>query len=218
MEGRERAELKDRILQTIMEQTFFPEGNYYQSWITEHRLLNYFKGILQNDEIPLIIREIQEFNENLVYTNEDTLKTRNEYKVKIHTQKFLNIGGFVNQYESELEAETTRRLLEAEERDALTITRGNERRKYILLKWQTKVFWPVFVLGLVGGVYSLFQIYYSFNAGEKDAELINRIEQLETNQKKLEKGFEIEVKDLKDKLYKADMMISIYESDSLKTN
>lgn len=192
MEERKQAELKDRILKYLME-----NENTETSII-----LNHIPKI-NTDVFEEIISELVDLN--LIET---VARTKSGHRIKITYKgsKLLYKGGFMEQYESEDEAENTRRILELEEQG-----RTRKRDEHLelnteLTKQELKTHWiPIFIsiIGLGIAIASYFRPYKV----ETDVDILKRIEKLETNQKQFKKAND----SLKNELYKAELVIRVYE-------
>jgi hypothetical protein len=205
MEGRERAELKNKILQYLVDDSghSFPVSTLYKNLGESCKSQLQFKDLL--DEMKSTGINYFDVHNHSVYES---------YCFNDSTKDFLDEGGFVNQYESELDAENERLKLEAEERTAMDVARNKDKMQLRLSKWQLYTFWPVFIFGLFGGLYSLYQIFNKPHENKTDTKLYNRVEQLETNQEELENGLKKQNDSLKNELHKAEMLLGIYESEN----
>jgi hypothetical protein len=81
-----------------------------------------------------------------------------------HTKKFKEHGGFEKIYQDELT-----RIEKKEEIDSLSIKKLKWDTK--LLKWKVKTFWPVFVFGLLGFIFGLYNFITQIVDSRKTKEL-----------------------------------------------
>tara|TARA_A100000171_G_scaffold50582_2_gene62383 strand:+ start:232 stop:831 length:600 start_codon:yes stop_codon:yes gene_type:complete len=91
---------------------------------------------------------------NFFVEGSTTYLEKNEF-----TQEFLDEGGF-NKASKIAAANAAATVLELQdEKLAKKVTRDKDREHLTLLRWQKIIFWPVFIFGLIGGLYSSVKIY-----------------------------------------------------------
>ena len=88
----------------------------------------------------------------------------NSIEKNAHTKKFKEHGGFAKIYQDELN-----RLEKEEERENLSMIKLKWDTK--LSKWQVKTFWPVFVFGLIGFIFGVFNFVDNLNKTKSIEEL-----------------------------------------------
>lgn len=81
-----------------------------------------------------------------------------------HTKKFKEHGGFAKIYQDELT-----RLEKEEERENLSLKKLKWDTK--LSKWQVKTFWTVFIFGLIGFIFGVFNFVDNLNKTKSIEEL-----------------------------------------------
>lgn len=180
------AEIKDDILQFLM--------NDISAWTVDTLYTKLQNPTPTVAHFEKIIKEmISDGGQYFNYTEgEELYLGQNDF-----TKEFLNNGGFTkaSKIAAALTAATAIEL--KDEREAKRVTREKDREQLTIVKWQKNTFWIVFVLGLVGGVYSLYKISQAiFNPpnnvtqeqlNPKIDSIQNRLETLENGLKQLER-------------------------------
>lgn len=203
MEGKELAELKDEILRLIVDK---------EHGADHHWLLHQFniEGLTTQYLID-VLKEIESFRGTGKLITLTIGQTHHIQRTP-HTKSFLEKEGFVKEWE--LQRETAKRMnhnalrgQRIEELQEINLQLANRLNRQ---KLKTHVI-PI-VISLAALAWAIFKPYNNVSQQEYN----KRIEQLEYNQKQLEKGLQLENKELQEKLHKADMWIRILEEkDSL---
>jgi len=131
----------DRILDFISNEE--NKGNNFQSYdIKKHLFSN-----LNEDQVENMIREIIESKPKVI----TTLQSEPRVIVECNglTRPFLKKGGFQAIFDNDFAKEVRKNEIEDLEFEKSSLD-------LILKKWQKKVFWPVFLIALLGGGYSAF--------------------------------------------------------------
>lgn len=180
------AEIKDDILQFLM--------NDISAWTVDTLYTKLQNPTPTVAHFEKIIKEmISDGGQYFNYTEgEELYLGQNDF-----TKEFLNNGGFTkaSKIAAALTAATAIEL--KDEREAKRVTREKDREQLTIVKWQKNTFWIVFVLGLVGGVYSLYKISQAIftppnnvtqeQLNPKIDSIQNRLETLENGLKQLER-------------------------------
>ncbi|MDO6602003.1 hypothetical protein [Arenibacter palladensis] len=180
------AEIKDDILQFLV--------NNISAWTVDTLYTKLQNPTPTVAHFEKIVKEmISDGGQYFNYTEGEELYLRqNDF-----TQEFLNNGGFTKASKIAA-ANTAATVIELqEEKEAKRVTREKDREQLTIVKWQKNTFWIVFVLGLVGGVYSLYKISQAIfipsnNVTEEQLNpkidsIQNRLERLEKDLKQVDR-------------------------------
>ncbi|QCW98708.1 hypothetical protein FGM00_00680 [Aggregatimonas sangjinii] len=127
------------------------------------------------------------------------------------TKDLIDAGGFVNMYESDLEADVEAERLARQEQRKSKLQEENLALSNELNRQRLKTHWipiAVSVISLCLAAYSLFTPSTDVTQDE--------LQKVRDEVERLRMDFKKENDDLKERLYEAEMMIAVYESDSLR--
>ncbi|WP_424002495.1 hypothetical protein [Maribacter sp. IgM3_T14_3] len=162
MEGRERAELKNRILEFLLadpHHSFTVDNLWKQLDKPAKNLLN-FKAI--TDEM------LDTGSRYFLYIKNDPFSSFGKNEL---TQDFLNDGGFIPAYEKGAELlkinDAKRLRLEDDSHNQYTINKWKAK----MAPWQYYTFWPLFVIAILSTAFSL---YKSFNSNDQKMESVEK--------------------------------------------
>jgi hypothetical protein len=209
MEVKEKAHLKDKILKILSDQ----KSGADTFWL----FFQFDKDYLTMDYLKKILVEISESSQDvlLVTKNEGLFPNIGKYyqlEPTPNTQNFLNSGGFVAEYEKHFEA--SEKLNESVNQDI--IIKELTKKNLILANELSENNIKYYKLPLIISGLSLFTaIFLPFlsKAFESDnnKELINRVDLIQKELKEVKNSFKSENDSLKSELYKAEMLISVFE-------
>lgn len=149
MDEFEEAQIKDRLIRILLNDL----DNVYGVVPLYNELLHPNYSV---QHLRRLIDEIIAYDNHLISLR----RTRPDYAIMglATSREFLDNGGFVALYEEE-QANARRETLEREQRENdLAIQRRKDRNQGTLAQWKIYTFWPVFILGIFGGGYSIYQI------------------------------------------------------------
>ncbi|MBO6590188.1 MAG: hypothetical protein JJ885_12935 [Muricauda sp.] len=150
MDGLEKAELKDRIIKLIQEQS----TNRFGTNALDRELGSPTKSTAH------LIMVIEEMIKEAPFVFDYSGSRNMGYTINCNdfTQDFLDNDGFVKRFD-EREEIRQGQLIEQEEVDKdLKNQRVKNKWQAKLAKWQVYTFWPLFLLGVFGGGYSIYQV------------------------------------------------------------
>jgi hypothetical protein len=158
-----------------------------------------FGRALNFPTIARLVKEIKCHNEEVV-TQLDAIYIESNSK----TQGFIDSGGFVALYEKEVEA-----ALKSSKIEELTET--ELKQKIRNNRWSL----PLSITGIVIALGTLvWSIYSSYN-NVTEEQLNPKINSIQSRLQQLENGLQKERDSLKEELYKAEIIIAIYEKDNI---
>ena len=205
MEGRERAELKNRVLRFLLknDRDYRPKA-IYRSLNSPVKFLEHFIELLEE-----MCQEASKYFDCDVRDDGSIwVLKQNEF-----TLEFLEAGGFINQYESDLEAvQEMNRLAVQEER-----FKGLEEKNLLLgnrlAEQKLKTHWIPITISLIGlGV--AIASYFRPSDNVTREELNQELQKVQDTIQQLKTDFKNENEELKERVYEAEMLIAVYE-DSL---
>lgn len=203
MEGRELAKLMDRILDEVLIKDYESEKLFKTLGepVASHE--HFLEVIDKMDAISPKSFEVREIA---------TLDKRYLFSTTAFAQDFKENGGFIAEYDKETESARKMNLASLRASKIEEMSERELEQKIRNNKWAIPISIASILIATCGLLWSIFKP----SDNNLTNELQKKIERLEYNQQQLEKGLENENKALKEKLYEAEMMIDIYESDSLK--
>ncbi|HDZ15513.1 hypothetical protein LCGC14_1191590 [marine sediment metagenome] len=204
MTKQEIAKAKDSILKFMLDNTkinraVFANDSYYDQRDFWSKL---FDRKISSETIDRFISQIINYPDTIVSNFKESGIQPNEL-----TKTFLDEGGFVGLYEKE-----RKKIIDLE--NAKTVIALKNTRQAKLAKWQIITFWPLFVLGIFGGVYSAIDMLES-NENISVDKYNSNISEIKKKIDSLRINFKQENNQLEERLYEAEMLIAVYESDSL---
>ena len=119
------------------------------------------------------------------------------------TKEFLDKGGFVNMYESELEAEL----------QAASLAEQDRRIKDLEERKLKNYWWPI-IISAISAVVALGSSAFAIHSNSNSVSR-SELKTIQKNIKTLETDFKKENDELKSRIYEAEMLIAVYESDSI---
>lgn len=205
MEGKERAILKNQVLEFLLPIDGNPHNNHIYS-----KMGKPVKSLAHFDEI---LNEIIREGERYVYYNKSGgmfyLGSNN------FTEEFLQNGGFVNMYERELEAQIQADSIANQEQTIRNLTEENLSLSNQVANMKLKTYTiPLIISGVSAAVAigSLLSSIYTSSSKVSQSELRTIEHKIDS----LRIDFEKENDKLKSRIFEAEMLIAVYESDSLK--
>ncbi|CAM4410404.1 hypothetical protein [Zobellia nedashkovskayae] len=211
MEKKKKAESQDDILKYMLSNS---KVKTKHSEMTRMFGSNDFYKDLFNKEFELeiidkLILEIIEFGNDIV---------KNPHKQNIepnqNTQKFLNDGGFVSEYYRKTEEDNRKNEYVLGEQRIRELQEENLILNNKFTTQKLKTHWVPIIISMIGVAISIVALgasKFQFSDNFVLDGYIKRIEQLEYNQKQLEKDLLQENYKLKEEVYKAEMLISVCE-------
>lgn len=199
MEGLERAEIKDNILSYLNEFGKSSKTDFSGQYKGGSAISNFesvFEELLGSGYI------------------ETVSLTKDSHRVKItyNGEKILESGGFVVEYENTVEV--NRKFMEAATIDGdikklqvknLELTNKLNNRKL-------KTHYVPIIVSLVSLAIAAYSLLKPSDSVSQEV-LDTKVESLEGQIKQLEKDLKKENGDLKDRLYKAELLIAVYEEE-----
>lgn len=151
MDGLERAELKDRILNLLN------EAKMHEAFNGENLYLQLDKPVPSIDHLEEVLEELYLEAKRYIH-RESNQVYGNIYQKNEFTPELIENGGFVELFK--VQQERQRKLLKEQQEIAEDLKNQRIKNKYQarLAKWQVKTFWWLFFLGIIGGGYSIYQI------------------------------------------------------------
>lgn len=199
MEEKELAEFKNRILSLIVDKE---DG-------ADHRWLFYqfkIEGLTEE----YLIKIIEQIEKNELELLSIEIAHTHHLRKTINTQRFLNAGGFVNQYESEEEAESERIRLEIQDARIKDLTEENLKIRNKLTQWKLLTHWIPIIVSLISLGFVFYSHFKPSNDSSKE-QMSTKIENLEEEVKQLQNGLKQENDKLKNELFKAEQMVRVLE-------
>ncbi|MDF4204031.1 hypothetical protein PXD56_13745 [Maribacter sp. SA7] len=204
MEGKERAELKNKILEFLLP----IDGNPHN----DHIYSKMGKPVKSLAHFDIILDEIIREGERYIYYNKSGgmfyLGSNN------FTEEFLMAGGFVNMYESELEAELQAASIANQEQAIRNLTEENLSLSNQVANMKLKTYLiPLIISGVSAAVAIISLVVASKSNSNSSSQ--SEIRNIENKIDSLRIDFKKDNDILKDRIYEAEMLIAVYESDSL---
>ncbi|MFX0555819.1 hypothetical protein ACOCEA_03430 [Maribacter sp. CXY002] len=204
MEGKERAELKNKILEFLLSL----DGNYHNTHIYSKmgkpvNSIDHFDEIL--DEMIIDGRRYVDYNKSdgIFYLG------RNNF-----TEEFLHNGGFVNMYENELEAQIQVNSIANQEQAIRDLTQENLKLSNQVANMKLKTYLiPLIISGISAAIAFASLIYVIYINSSKVSQF--ELRTIESKIDSIKIDFKKENEKLKSRIYEAEMLIAVYESDSL---
>ncbi|WP_430426451.1 hypothetical protein [Maribacter litoralis] len=205
MKGRKRAELKNKILEFFINDPvhLFP---------TETLWNNLGKPVSKLQFQEVLDEMVSVGGRYFLQTVNSPFKS---YGYNDLTQDYLDIGGFVNQYESDLEADEQLFKLESQNQRINDLTEENLKLVNRLSKQKLKTHVIPIVISGISALVAIGSLLYMIFKPETSTN-IKELKQMEQRLNYIEGTLSNEVDSLKNKLYEAETLIEVYESDTLK--
>lgn len=199
MDKVDRVEFKDEVLKLVRESGTCNKRDV-SSQFSEDAKGKYFEDIFK-----------ELVDSNLINV---TSRTKDSKRIEITYQgkELLDLGGFTKQYE--LEVENIKEGIQKKRDDIKLQELQKENLQLInrLNKQKLKTHWIPIIISLLGLVTALASFFRPSNDVSKE-QLETKIERIENELEELRTDYKEQNDKLKDDLYKADMLISTYESD-----
>ncbi|RIV68768.1 hypothetical protein [Flagellimonas aequoris] len=152
MEGLERAKLQNEILKFIISKRMIYDTNeLYKTINNDLKSKAHFKELVE-EMLVIAPKYIDESSARGI--GGSIFISSNEF-----TQEFLDDGGFVTLYKHKQARIHELNIKQQEEVKDIVTQRKKNRYEARLAKWQVYTFWPLFLLGIFGGGYSIYQIF-----------------------------------------------------------
>ncbi len=194
MEELERAKLRDAILSYLLE-----NGSVRQEVVFE-ALDRPLRSIEAFDDFTLdMFRHYHKYFKMKSVPSKNPSKRISFLEATNKTRGFLGNGGFVG-----IVSERKRELLEIKK-----VKKATDKKTLM----DARLWWlPYIISGLSFCVAAL--AYFRPPDNTLQDEINKRLERLEYNQKNLENSLQKDIKSLREELYEAEMLISVYEEKS----
>lgn len=185
MDDKELAEFKDSILRLILDKKFGADTSWlFHQFDIEGLTTSFLERVL--DEINNWDRDILQLTKDKQYTH--LVRTP-------LTKKFLDNGGFVKQYESDLEAD-----LETEK-----LNRQTQRIKDLEERKLSR-YWIPIVISIVSTLVAVASLIKTSNSVSQ-----SELKTIQDNIDSLKSDFKKENDKLKSRIYEAEMLIAVYD-------
>ena len=198
MDEKELAHFKDDILRLLVDKDLGADINWLAAKL---------KIVGANrDYLKTVLDEIDDWNINVLHV------TRNErYYMQPTplTKKFLAIGGFVNQYESDLEADLQAAAISNQENKIRDLQEENLTLSNQVATMKIKTYWFPIILSSLSAIIAIASLFYPI----PDTDLKPELQELKDKVDSLRLDFRKENDDLKERLYEAELLIAVYEGE-----
>ena len=148
-------EILDEFIRIILD-----GHDVYSSEFTKLPYFNKFKdSYLEFERLAMILHK-----ENLAQVHNIGSNSKLVLRKNQNTENFKKSGGFTNAYKNQL-------IQIEKENEIQTLSMSKLRFDTKLSKWQLKTFWPVFISGLLGFIFGLYNIITQITDSRKTKEL-----------------------------------------------
>lgn len=203
MDGLELAKLKDEILDfgiRVLNGHVNPNLFRNENGIPYK---NHEEEIVYSHAIQRACEEIAAYGNNIVSTFEDS---KDSFVCGQMTEKFLDDGGFVTQYNKEAKAMRNMNHGILQDKRLKDLTEKN-------LNLKNKTYWLPIAISIVSLGFAAYSLLKPSNNVPQE-QYDTKMESIEKDIQQLRIDFKQENDKLKDRLYKAELLIAVYESDS----
>ena len=205
MEGKQRAELKNQVLEFLLNKEGSYSNDYIYSEMGEPTISQaHFDELLKemkNEAVRYFV-----YNDRRGYIFAGSNSFTNEFLVK---------GGFVNMYESELEADLQAVSIQNQEREIRDLQQENLILSNQVAAMKIKTYWLPIIISAISAVVAVGSLIYAINSNSNSVSR-SELETIQNNMDSLRSDFLKENDELKEKLFKAEMWISVLEEEPSK--
>lgn len=204
MEGLKRAKLKNKILDWLT----CNHGAYSTDTIYKKMA----KPVKSESHFNEIVSEM--CNDGSKYFDYNDDGTWNFLSSNDFTQEFLDNGGFVNQYESDLEADLEATANSNQEGKIRDLQEENLTLSNQVAMMKIKTYWFPIIVSAIGALTAIGSLIYTINQATETVSK-TELQELKNEVDSLRIEFKKENDDLKERLYEAELLIAVYEGDSV---
>ena len=192
MDKKGLAQLKDEILKLLVDKEHGADIN----WL----IVKLNKEWLNRDYLETVLDEIDDWDYNVLHV----IRNERYYMQPTPlTQEFLDNGGFVNQYESDLEADIEAEMLRQQTRRIKDLEEKKLRNYRI----------PI-IVSIISAVTAIGSLIYTINKST-DTVSKSELQELKNEVDSLRIEFKKENDSIRNRLYEAEMMIAVYEGEDV---
>ena len=198
MDEKELAHFKDDILRL-----FVDKKNGADIYWLVHQIN--MEG-LNREYIESVLEDIDEWDLNVL----QVIRNERYYMQPTPlTKKFLDQGGFVNQYESDLEADLQAASISNQENKIRDLQEENLTLSNQVATMKIKTYWFPIIISSLSAIIAIVSLFYPIPDTVSKPEL----QELRNEVDSLRIEFKKENDELKEKLYEAELLIAVYESE-----
>jgi hypothetical protein len=204
MDDKELAEFKDNILKLIADKEHGADIN----WLVHQFKI---KG-LNRSYLEKVLEAIDDFEKDVLHL----IRGERYYLQRTPlTLKFLDKGGFLNQYESDVEADLEAMAISNQEQTIRDLTQENLKLANQVSSMKLKTYFIPLIISGISAIMAIGSLLFAFSQSTNRVER-SELKSIQNEIEVLQSDFKKDNQELKSRLYEAEMLIAVYEEDSIQ--